>query len=499
MKTKLLFLVVLIAAVVFSCQKKDSEPVQQDVVFSAIQIDPGAGLKSTDDWDWKCVDGLNPVYAMIEIADDSAGTIDKKTFTPAVFRLDGKLYTQAIKLDPGTYWVVNFLIMDDMGTPLDDSDDMIYMATPAEAATFAEYVADPVSFDFTVTAFTKIEIDVEVLCYEDKYYTEFGFFWFNITEIVVREQCFFGDICLKHWIEYAGSNYELQPGDLGLDMVAIIEVKVYKNGVYVETFTNNVAPNYGVGAPLCVTYADNLNVPDEEFTFELYILVKQGNQFVFVLFKTWTFFDDDMIPAGDDGVVDFVLGTCNFTDTDLQLAPWQNLPDQANVTIAYPGALPSYWDVKFNTYTPAGLYDLPAAPTGWMDGWCGDENTTIDPGTFDAHIYGSIYVADWPAGMPFTELQINRVNWLINHLGDYNLDFENLPQGDADQVQKAVWNLVSGATYGGVAGTMSGDAIAAVPDMNNLWYPLPGGWAAVLIVKLNNPDDYQLVFVVVDP
>jgi hypothetical protein len=493
MKTKLFVLVVLIAAVVFSCQKKDSEPVQQDVVFSAIQIDPGAGLKSTDDWDWKCVDGLNPVYAIIEIADDSAGTIDKKTFTPAVFRLDGKLYTQAIKLDPGTYWVVNFLIMDDMGTPLDDSDDMIYMATPAEAATFAEYVADPVSFDFTVTAFTKIEIDVEVLCYEDKYYTEFGFFWFNITEIVVREQCFFGDICLKHWIEYAGSNYELQPGDLGLDMVAIMEIKVYKNDLLVETFTNNVGPNYGVGAPLCVTYADNLNVDDEEFTFELYILVKQGNSFVFVLFHTWTFFDDDMIPAGDDGVVDFVLGTCNFTDTDLQLAPWQNLPEQANVTIANPGVLDSYWDVTFNSFTPVGTYDIPEDVL--MDGWCGDENHTIASGTFNATIYGSLNDEDWPAGMPFTLTQIAKINWLFNHLEDFGYDMSDYTGDEGDDIQKAIWNLIRGnAHYTGDPATMFNAA-----NSHGDFVPLPGGWAAVLIVKLDQPLVYQLVFVLVDP
>jgi hypothetical protein len=492
MKTKLLFLVVLIAAVVFSCQKKDSEPAQQDVVFSVVQVDQG--LKSTNDT-IPCDPNLVPVYAHVKIK-DAANVI--KDYYPLVFRLDGKLYSQAIKLAPGTYTVTQFLVMDDLGDG-QGANDKVYMATPEAGSTFAEYVTPTVPFNFTVDAFTKIEIDVEVLCFLEKYYTDFGFFWFNITEIIIREQCFFGDICLKHWIEYAGSNYELQPGDLGLDMVAIVEIMVYKNGAFVETFTNNTAAqNYGVGAPVCVTYADELGVVDT-FTFELYILVKQGNQFVFVKFKTWTFTDAQMIEAGQDGVVDFVLGTCNFTDTDLQLPPWQNLPDQANVSIAYPGNLPSYWDIKFNTYTPAGLYDLPAAPTGWMDGWCGDENTTIVPGTFNAYIYGSIYVADWPAGMPFTELQINRVNWLINHLGDYNLDFENLPQGDADNVQKAVWNLLSGAAYGGVAGTMSADAIAAVPDINNLWYPLPGGWGAVIIVKNNQPLEYQVVFVIVDP
>jgi hypothetical protein len=500
MKTKLLFLVVLMAATIFSCQKKDNTVQQQEVVFTAIQIDPGAGLKGTAEWDWKCNDLLEPVYAKI--------VIDTKEYTPLVFRIDGKLYTQAIKLDPGTYTVSQFLIMDDMGDGMDDGgagdNDQIYMATPAgPPADFSQYTDPDVPFDITVSAFEKLEVPVEVLCFIPDVWEEFGFDWFVITEIIVREQCFFGDICLKHWEEYAGSHYDLQPGPLQLDMVAIFKVKVYKmdgNGVYqfVEEFTNDESPNYGVGAPVCVQYADVLGVVDH-FKFELEIMVKQGAGYPFVLFHTWTFDDAVEIEDGLDGVVDFVLGTCNFTETDLQLAPWQNLPDWANVTIANPGVLPSYWDVKFNSYTPAGVYDL--GPTGvLLNGWCGDEFTTIAAGTFDATIHGTINDNDWPAGVPFTLLQISRVNWLVNHLGDYSIDFEDFGGGEGDDVQKAIWNILryQGTDYTGNPLTMSNAAIAAVPGPG-LYYPLPGGWASVLICKDGNPDLYQLIFVIVDP
>jgi hypothetical protein len=247
-----------------------------------------------------------------------------------------------------------------------------------------------------------------------------------------------------------------------------------------------------------VQYADVLGVVDH-FKFELEIMVKQGNAYPFVLFKTWIFDDAVEIEDGADGVVDFVLGTCNFTETDLQLAPWQNLPDWANVTIANPGVLPSYWDVKFNSYTPAGVYDL--GPTGvLLNGWCGDEFTTIAAGTFDATIHGTINDNDWPAGVPFTLLQISRVNWLVNHLGDYSIDFEDFGGGEGDDVQKAIWNILryQGTDYTGNPLTMSNAAIAAVPGPG-LYYPLPGGWASVLICKDGNPDLYQLIFVIVDP
>jgi hypothetical protein len=486
MKTKLLFLVVLIAAVVFSCQKKDSEPAQQDVVFSVVQVDEG--LKSTNEIP-NCDSTLVPVYALIKIDDG----VSIKDYTPLVFQLDGKLYTQAIKLPVGSYTVTEFLVMDDLGDGIDPiPTDKIYMAVPTSTSNFKDYVTTTVPFNVTVTAFTKVEIDIEVLCYLEKFYTDFGFFWFNITEYIIREQCFFGDICLKHWDEYTGSSYASQPGGLQLDMVAIMEIVVYKNGVEVETITNNVGPNYGVGAPVCVTYADELGVVDT-FIFELYILVKQGNQFVFVKFKTWTFNDAEMISAGDDGVVDFVLGTCNFTDTDLQLAPWQNLPEQANVTIANPGVLDSYWDVTFNSFTPVGTYDIPEDVL--MDGWCGDENHTIASGTFNATIYGSLNDEDWPAGMPFTLTQIAKINWLFNHLEDFGYDMSDYTGDEGDDIQKAIWNLIRGnAHYTGDPATMFNAA-----NSHGDFVPLPGGWAAVLIVKLDQPLVYQLVFVLVDP
>jgi hypothetical protein len=503
MKTKLLFLVVLMAATIFSCQKKDNTVQQQEVVFTAIQIDPGAGLKGTADWDWECTDGLQPVYAKI--------TIGTKDYTPLVFRLDGKLYTQAIKLDPGTYTVSNFLIMDDMGDGMDDGgtgdNDQIYMATPAgPPAAFSQYTDPNVPFDITVTAFTKLEVPVEVLCFIPDVWEEFGFDWFVITEIIVREQCFFGDICLKHWDEYAGSHYDLQPGPLQLDMVAIMTVKVYKQdafGVYqlVEEFTNDVAPDYGVGDPLCVQYADVLGVTDH-FKFELYILVKQGNLFLPVLFKTWLFDDIDNIDDGDDGVVDFVLGNCNFSGNtgDYVFAPWQNLPASTNVNFAYVGNIPGnnqYWDVTFNSYTPAGSYDLPA-PVVTMDGWCGDLGTVITPGTYNALVFSSLNSANWIGTMPVTLAEMAQVNWLMNHLGDYGINIGDDTGLDGGVVQQAIWNILNGASYGPPASTMSADA-ALHPD----FVPLPGGWAAVLLVAENpaNPGVYvyQLIFVIVDP
>jgi hypothetical protein len=501
MKTKI-FLLMLIAVALFSCQKEKSDPVtEQEVTFTATLIDPGAGLKNTNDWDWKCDETLEPVYAVIDLLlPDGLTTV---TYKPLVFRLDGKLYTQAIKLLPGVYTVTKFLVMDDMGTP-GEADDEIYMATPEEFAPYSQYTNPDIRFEFLVEAFKKAEVQVEVLCFIPAEYTGFGFNWFVITEIIIREQCFFGDLCVKHLADYEDSHYELQPGGLKIDMPAIMRIDVYKGGVFVESFTNDVAPNYGVGSAVCVQYADVLGVTDV-FTFELWIMVKQGNAFPFVLFKTLTFNDIWNIEDGADNVYDFVLGNCNLTDPDLQLAPWQNLPVSANVTIAHPGVLTNtYWDVRFNSYTPAGVYDLPPVVTPWMGGWCGDALTFITPGTFNANIYSSLRDENWPApvppgdGMPCTLSELATVNWLMNHLHDYGYDLLNNTGGEAGPVQQAIWKLINN-TYNVTTPDPLAVTMYTAASTQTSFVPLPGGWAAVLIVKDNNPDLYQLIFVVVDP
>jgi hypothetical protein len=143
--------------------------------------------QKNDPWDFDCPtddDGnlLIPTIAQIDIK-DSEGSIS--TYEPQVFFLNGKLYTQAIKLKPGTYEVTKFFLLTHAG-------GTIIMATPEATGNFSQYVNNPVVYGFEVNAFTKSEIEIEVLCFIAEKYAEFGFFWFEITEIVIRQFCFFG-------------------------------------------------------------------------------------------------------------------------------------------------------------------------------------------------------------------------------------------------------------------------------------------------------------------
>lgn len=493
MKTRIFYAVIMLVAVVFFSCKKDKEDntvVTQDVSFQANQIVPESGLKSTSAFDIKCSD-IEPTNAHVVIA--GVG------YDPQVFRIDGKLYTQAIKLLPGSYTVTSFFLYKESGATAgyQIAEDLIVMATPESGSPYNVYTTPDLPFTFTVTKFAKTEVYVEVLCFEAAKYTDFGFGWFQVGEIVLREQCFFGDICMKHPADYAGSHYALQPGGLKLDMPAIFKIVAYKDNVLLpnySTFTNDFGPNYGVGAPVCVQYPDNINISGETFKFELWILVKVGATFDYKLFNTWTFIDANVIPAGTDGVVDFVLGSCNLSGTDLQLAPYQNLPATCTLTVgngSVPGTQGAYFDVTLSNIGTG--FDIANGAAGV---YCADMGHTINAGgVYAMGVYSSLYPFAIPTSFmePQAIANLDHANWLMNHLDNY-------PLATWADIQNALWKILdaqavfphTGVPYNALATTMANDAMAN----GNNYVPLPGGWAAVIFAVSG---DVQIIFTVVDP
>ena len=323
MKTFKILTVLILALAISACQKEENEPIvtlEQEVVFGIDELG-SAGLKSGQS-SYDCpVDLLGnpliPTIAEIEIQDNLG---NKTTYTPQVFYLDGKLYTQSIKLSPGNYTITLFVLR----TAIDGD---IVMAIPQAGSPFSPYVTKSVNFDFEVKAFEKTEINIEVLCFIPRVYQEFGFFWFEITEIVIREFCFFGDICADGvtWSpsDFNGSAYENVPGGIQMDMPAIFKIYAYKDGV---ALPNSPFSNLGSeDAPLCVQYSDRIRTTGEVFTFELEILVPDGfGGFEYIHYHTFTSTDGGPLSVADqhgDGIIDFVLGTCNYSQTDLQIIP----------------------------------------------------------------------------------------------------------------------------------------------------------------------------------
>jgi hypothetical protein len=323
MKTKIISLLVIIAFAVVSCQKDEAEKpvVLQDVTFG-IDIVDQTGFKSTPDCQVdENGDLLVPTVAEVEI--------DGVTYFVDVFYVDGKYYTQAFKLgvDDNPYTVTKFVLWT-LNPTVDPVNAKIVMAAPEAASEYADFVSMTVPFDVTVGGFEKLEVAIEVICFLPSEYDKFGFIWFEITEIVVREFCFFGDICANgdpyFPATFVGSAYD-DGNPIPVDMHAIYEIRVLDDegdpypAVGENIFSNSDDPT----DPLCVQFPDLLRVTEESFQFELWVLVPPA--FDYVYFATfdvvedangdWSILYNGVDALNDYNAVDFAIGSCSpFSD-----------------------------------------------------------------------------------------------------------------------------------------------------------------------------------------
>lgn len=312
---KLIGVIFLSVLLLTNCKKenKDDSMSPGEIVFAAIDYDDS----EKSGFDVPCVDGLIVDHAQILLKDESGNEV---YHYPLTFTLDNKLYTQSLKLAPGYYIILEF--------SLRTADGTMVKATPESNSAYAGYVTHSIdgAWGFTVVAFEKEEFAIDVLCFIPAVFDLFGFEWFQVTEITLREQCFFGDICIDDFQLYDGSLYD---NPLVNDEVAIFKINVFRDGNFVEDFENydfinnefykDADNNY---IPLCVQYAD-FDLVVNNFEFELWIWTTIGYEY----FHSWTFADDQQIPSNnfdyvpgyDDGVVDFVFGDCVVTPSDLVL------------------------------------------------------------------------------------------------------------------------------------------------------------------------------------
>lgn len=475
---KLLYLLAIIGLGLTSCNKPEEIPLEQDVVLEVTTA--ATNFKSSCD---------NPVAHYAQI------TMDGTTFNVDVFYLDGKIYTNTIKLTPTSHSITMFVLKNDNGTPGNLADDVEVLATPTTGAAYASFVNTALPQTFQVDAFKKNEVKMQVLCFKPTQITNFGFSWFAIDQLTVREIAFFGDFCTKYYADYVGSLYALQSGGLRHDMPAIFKIDVKRNGNLIATYNNEAWK--GEGQTLKVQYPDYHNVVDN-FEFDLSILVKVGTTFQYKKFHTWTTTDAGVLPnIGSDNVMDFVLGSCVPT-ADLILPPYMNLPISATLLTgnAVPGTLGTYFNVTLSGIG-AG-FDL---TNGVYGVYCGDMVTTISLNTtYSMNIFSSLYPATLPGAFDAQKPAFDNVNWLGNNLYRY-------PAYTWKDLQNAVWMLVGqlSPTQNGVLGVPSALAIQMKNDANlygNGYLPPVGGYAAVMFVSpsatATNPV-LQLIFTLVDP
>ena len=484
---KIFFALVAVGMLGFMACNKDKDD-QQTVADSSLEfkVEQADFFKSTNDDVPECSQ-LSMDYVMFDI--------DGTSYTTSLYEVEGELLTQVIKLPIGTYQLTSFLVYNSNGTPNDLSDDILIKAAPSPDSEYWDLMSNQLSLEVTVEAFYKKQIEVDVLCFEDLYYESFGFTWFELNDIKIERQCFFGDVCTGCYSDFVGSLYEDQPEGIQMDMPAIFQVKVFKEGEVepLRVFDNSAW--VGVGSCLEVYWPNNLNV-EENFTFELWVLLPYGNGFDYVLINTWDVQDEFGPDAGNDGVVDFVLGSCQYQNSDYTFPYWMNLPNDDFTMVTggdFPGNNGTYFDVTFS-----GIADGFLLGNGTFGIYCADKENEIQLNTTYNNVtaYNSLSNA-LPADFPFDYEETVLVNYFFNNIADYidGWDYANPTNGIL--VQEVIWGLTDADTY-----TPSAAALVIVNDVmaNGAGYQVPpGGYAGIILWNGDANPTVQMLFAIIDP
>ena len=491
MKKILTVLAIILVALITTNCKKDAVPGSgtADVQFNINSVTQN-GLKFDFPDDVICNETLLPDYVVYKLDDGPLKTIP-------VFFVGNVPYTNTIKLEAGSHVLQEFLVYSDNNTPNNSTDDVLLWAAVHTGSDWAIYVTTPLNKNFTVMEDQKLDIKIDVICFQPTYFDHFGFVYFHFDREIIRQQCFFGDFCIKDRAEYVGSDYALQPNWVPSgygDVPAIFKIEVWRNQVMTGSFTNDDAA-HAYSEKVCVWYGDFLNQTDVT-EFKLFILVRQGTSFVWKLFHTWTFNDISNIPVDEDNVVNFILGSCYdpANPPQLILAPYQNLPPTATLNFHCspyaPGNLGTYGDVTLSNVGTGYIFG-----NGLYGAYCANHAVTINCGVnYAMNIFSSLYPATIPGGDPTGKWP--KINWLFNHLdwfpGYHWYDF-----------QQVVWLYDVPAWGGGAEGgvpalTTLATQMKNAADANGAGYvPPPGGYAAVIFLGANQT--IQTLFIQVDP
>lgn len=320
---KVNFILFILSLLILSCNKPPKIPVEQAVTFKAITSD--AGFKSGGVCD-------NPMahYAVLTIQPLLAGGItfnsDPIYKKVDVFYLNGTIYSSTINLPSGDFAITSFILMNDNGTPDDTENDIAVYAVPTADSEYANFVATTLPINFTVGAFMKNEIAVQVLCITPHNSSNFGLSWFAFNPIAVHMLSFYGNLCIDNIAAYENTIYKNQNNEMGLssNIPAIFKIDVYLDEAFVISYNNESW--LGENAVLNIQYPDYESI--DHYKFVLWVKVLVGSQLQYKEYYTWTSIDSGKLLDEEgqaslitNGVLDFIVGSCD-SSADLIL-PWK--------------------------------------------------------------------------------------------------------------------------------------------------------------------------------
>ncbi|MEN8137111.1 MAG: hypothetical protein ABFR62_01625 [Bacteroidota bacterium] len=259
-------------------------------------------------------------YAVVGLIDPNGKPV-ASMHLPILTNLDDGTQTVVVKTKTlGEYTIDLFEVYD--------AEDNLIWAAPKPDSEYYDWVTNKIGDTFTVEAFKKIKVDIDVLCWQPYSYKEFGYYWFDFDRTEIKTLCFFGDICVLDPEPWA--DFFLDGGDPLYDMPAVYNIRIMQ-GENLIASASNITEEKPISGPLCIEYPYHVDGEPALYMvyFEIYHpysaqpltvaalpLNPADDPQVFLDHWMNTFSDDDEDGVDDDGIFDFVIqqegAECNW-------------------------------------------------------------------------------------------------------------------------------------------------------------------------------------------
>ena len=492
----LIALMMIFAAVSFtSCEK--NEVVSDNVVEMAFKIhnpSQNASFKNGGDEGLpECNDQATPSYVITTIG----GTL----YTIPVLSSFDPTLTQTIKFNLGQLEEEDLVITT--FEVYDAADNLIWLA-PLNGSIYSGWLSNPLDLTFTVEAFKKAQIDIDVLCWVPAEYENFGYNWLAFHKYKVYEICFFGDVCTKFYEDWNSETHDfaapftvnifetLPDGELGNEVTIIGEGA--NTNVHWEVIDD----------VLCVEYIDNLEDDITDFTAVISLNAPDGT---LIELGSTQVIGGVLVDSGTDGVFDFLAGgsDCMYGQEYDALYPltWMPMPEVVEFKLGHNAASTTSYFRLDNINVVTGAQTVEFTNGTNLNAWCAKKDWDITVGhTYRARVH-PYYNA------PAIFAAVSDIQWrALNYLANVNIPAA-VAAGSHSKIvtiQDAIWAILGQlASPPPAALLVKNEAIAAA--IANYVPPI-GGHIIVLVEpylnlsqtsKMVEEGQFQVAMVRVDP
>lgn len=219
-----------------------------------------------------------------------------------------------LQLEPGIYNLEYFKV-------LNEDLEVIWIAPVQDDLNqnFSGFVDNPLPIEINLRAGTKKYVNVEVLCFDNRFVNNYGYLFFEFEGTEAIKFCIFGNYCDEtgrhaEAVRYMVNVY-IYSGNVNSPSGAVLYENIESGIVIEDDFENGISTVYSV--PLCFALPDRAGL--DEYYFEITLLSGAGYNIEDQIIRRGVITDEDVrslfVGDGNLDYYHFREGNCNLEDS----------------------------------------------------------------------------------------------------------------------------------------------------------------------------------------